>query len=82
MSFMMDQKKSRKREKRASASLLDGSSSDDSDEETGEKESGMRAVSNLHRLHREIRRRPSRVCSQFEKDIVEELGVIPGRRGR
>ena len=39
----------------------------------------MKAVATLNKLHAKIRSNPKRVCSQFEKEVRAELGVVPGK---
>ena len=78
MSLLMDQKKKKSRKEHDTGALL-GGSSDDSDEDSDVRGHGMKAVSTLHRLHQKIRSHPRRVCSQFEKEVVEELGVVCGQ---
>ena len=80
MSMLMDQQKRKKARKNCDAGeLLGGSSSEDSEDFEGGRGHGMKAVSTLHRLHQKIRTHPRRVCAQFEKEVVEELGVVSGQ---
>jgi hypothetical protein len=72
-------KKARKEAKDDDYLSLGGSSSDDSGDDDSGRDSGMKAVSTLHKLHRKIKTHPKQVYQQFEKDVVEELGVIPGQ---
>ena len=89
MSMLLDHakkdKKKKKKQKgrgsRASSSgdLLGGTSSGSSDDEEGDGKRGMKAVVTLRKLREEIHRRPRRVWENFEKEMREELGVIPGQ---
>ncbi|CAE7356915.1 unnamed protein product [Symbiodinium natans] len=62
-----------------SGDLLGGTSSGSSDDEEGDGKRGMKAVVTLRKLREEIHRRPRRVWENFEKEMREELGVIPGQ---
>lgn len=85
MQFMMRQNQSRsKRRTKARSSADDrassgSTSSDDSGGDTISQSSGMKAVVTLKRLHRRIRKHPRRIIKEFEKELVEELGVVPGQ---
>ena len=84
MAMLMDKDSKKKKKKdRASGSqddlgLLGGSDSDSSDGE-GLKGRGMKAVTTLNRLHRQVQDHPRRICELFEKEAREELGVVPGQ---
>ena len=84
MALLMDDKK-KKRSKRSKAqgsdsgSLLGGSSSDDSDDDRKLQARGLKAVSSLHRLQDRIQKNPRKIYTTFEKEIREELGVVPGQ---
>jgi len=56
-----------------------GSSSESSSDGDNGQEKGMRAVASLHRLHKKIQKHPRQVYRSFEKEIVEELGVVEGQ---
>ena len=56
-----------------------GSSSESESEADDFTRSGMKAVVSLNKMHKRILERPSRVCAEFEKEIVDELGVIQGQ---
>jgi len=58
--------------------LLGGSSSDDSDPDDL-RGRGMKAVSTLQKLHRRIHTHPKRIVELFEKEVIEELGVVQGQ---
>ena len=81
-SMLMDQKKEKSRksrkERKDQVEILGGSSSDESDDDS-RKDLGMRAITTLHRMHRRITRHPRALVREFEKDMVEELGIIPGQ---
>ena len=61
------------------SSLLGGSSSDDSDSDQKAASRGLRAVSTLHRLHDRIQKNPRKIYLAYEKEIREELGIVPGQ---
>lgn len=70
------------RSSRSSASTDHGGSSSESSSGSGSsagRGKGMKAVVTLHRLHRRIKRRPSKIYKKFEKDITRELGIVPGQ---
>ncbi len=81
-SMLMDQKKEKNRKsrkgKRDQIEILGGSSSDDSEDEPS-KDLGMKAITTLHRMHRRITRHPRALVREFERDMVDELGIIPGQ---
>ncbi|CAE7804395.1 unnamed protein product [Symbiodinium sp. CCMP2592] len=56
-----------------------GSSSDESEDGRHIKNRGLRAVSTLHRLHDRIQKKPLKICETYEREIREEMGVIPGQ---
>jgi hypothetical protein len=72
-------KKSKKEEKEDDFLALGGSSSDDSEDGGDKRDAGMKAVTTLHKLHRKIKTHPKQVYMLFEKEVIEELGVIPGQ---
>ena len=80
MSMMLDQKEKSKHRRRGrrdrdspGGSSSEGSASDDSDHK-----SGMRAVTSLHKLQKKITRHPKSIVKDFERQVVEELGVVEG----
>lgn len=78
MSMMMNQQKEQKKQRRKDSDLLGSSSSgESSDEETGRD--GLKAVSSKHRLDRRIKRHPKAIVREFEKELVKDLGVVPGQ---
>lgn len=83
MTMLMEQqagKKKTKDSKRDSWSVLGGSSSDDTDADGDLRESsGMKAVVNLNKLRKRIKKHPRRICAEFEREVVEEMGVIEGQ---
>ncbi|CAE7669804.1 osm1 [Symbiodinium sp. CCMP2592] len=80
MAMLMDQKKNKKKKKdRSGRSILGGSDSEDTDSDDDLQGKGMKAVSQLNRLHEQIHRRPRRICDLFEKEVIEELGIVKGQ---
>jgi len=53
--------------------------SDDSEEGELSRDSGMKAVVTLNKLHRKVKRHPRQIIKQFEKELLEELAVVPGQ---
>eukprot|EP00439_Symbiodinium_sp_Y106_P044463 s3833_g5.t1 len=81
LKVMLLDKEPRRSRAASSRDYLDlhgGSDSDDSDADE-DKAKGMKAVELLHKLHRSIRRHPKKVCEQFEKEVIEDLGVVKGQ---
>ena len=84
MAMLLDKDKGKESRRSRGASSSDylelhgGSDSDESDADE-DKAKGMKAVELLHRLHRSIRRHPKRVCEQFEKEVIEDLGIVKGQ---
>ena len=77
MMMLMDQQKSKgSRKGKASSSILGGSDSDTSGSDDDFRGKGM---AQLHRLQEQIQRRPRKICEQFEREVVEELGVVKGQ---
>jgi hypothetical protein len=80
MSLLMSRDKSKRRKKsRKDRSSPGGSSSDESSSEDSEHHAGMKAVSTLHKLQKRITRHPQRIIRDFEKEVVEDLGVTAGQ---
>lgn len=82
MSFLSQQQQSSRKKKSSSSKdweLLGGSSSDETSGEEKQKDVGMKAVATLHKLHRRVQHQPRKVISSFEKELIQELGVIPGQ---
>ncbi len=85
MSMLVQQQKSDKSRRKARARGKEwgslGGSSDDSDDDDVEnlKDSGMKSVVTLQKLHRRVKRHPKRVIAEFEREILEELGVVEGQ---
>ncbi len=80
MMYMMEQSKGRKSRARSSQTLHGGSSSESSDEDLDRaKESGLKAVSALHKMHDRIKKHPSKIIKEFEAEIIQELGIMPGQ---
>ena len=59
--------------------ILGGSDSDDSGIEGEAKSKGMRAVVTLNKLHKQIKTKPHRICNLFEKEVIEDLGIVQGQ---
>jgi len=76
-----DRKGSRKksREDPDELGILGGSDSDDSGIEGEAKSKGMRAVVTLNKLHKQIKTKPHRICNLFEKEVIEDLGIVQGQ---
>ncbi|CAE7813662.1 SMYD3, partial [Symbiodinium sp. CCMP2456] len=83
MALLLDKDRSRGRKKsREDADelgILGGSDSDDSGIEGASKSKGMRAVASLNKLHKQIQTRPRRICELFEKEVIEDLGIVRGQ---
>ena len=88
MSMMLEQQQAKSKKKKKSKddgrsdswSAPGGSSQDtDDDDEDLRESSGMKAVANLNRMHRRVKRHPCRICAEFEQEVVEEMGVIEGQ---
>ena len=80
MMYMMEQSKGRKHRDRSSHTLRGGSSSESSDDDLDRaKESGLKAVSALHKMHDRIKKHPSKIIKEFEAEIIQELGIMPGQ---
>ena len=79
MSMLLDQqnRKKKKSRRRTNASLGGSSSEDGSGSQ--EEEKGMRAVHSLHKLQRRIQRHPKKIYMGWEKEIVEEMGIVSGQ---
>ena len=67
------------RRRRAEEEDRGTSSSDSSSNEGLPRDGGMKAVVALNRLHKRIRKRPKSIIREFEKDLVEDLGVVAGQ---
>lgn len=80
MMQMMMQQQSNKKSRRRGRDRSPGSSDSDSsgDDELG-KDPGMKSVATLHRLHRRVKHHPRDIIRNFEKELTEELGVVPGQ---
>lgn len=82
MAYMVTQQKrdnKRSCRGREADDSLGGSSSESSGSDLDRSSSGMKAVTALRRLHRQIRRHPKRIIRDFEKELIKELGVVPGQ---
>ncbi|CAE7489091.1 unnamed protein product [Symbiodinium natans] len=82
LNYMEDKKQRQRRRKQRERDhgYLGGYSSEDSAGEGEEwRDKGMRAVSSLHQLQRRIQRCPRQIYQEYEREITEELGVVPGQ---
>lgn len=75
----LDAGKSRKKKKsrRQDDSSSGGSDSDISGAEGRTK--GMKAVKHLHAMQQKIVNRPRKIIREFEREVVEDLGVVGGQ---
>ena len=78
--MMQQQQSSTKKGHRRGRNQSPGSSDSDSseDDELG-RDPGMKSVATLHRLHRRVKHHPRDIIRNFEKELTEELGVVPGQ---
>ena len=81
VSMLVDKeaKKKKKQKARSSQELLGSSSSEGSGSDDLTAGKGMKAVVTLQNLHRQIHRKPQRVCQLFEKEVIEELEIVGGQ---
>ena len=81
MSMMLDQKEKSKHRRRGrrDQDSPGGSSSESSASDDSDHKSGMRAVTSLHKLQKKITRHPKSIVKDFERQVVEELGVVEGQ---
>ena len=79
MAMLLEKGKKKKKDKASSSSDLLGGSSSDEEGEPDLRAKGLRAVSTLNRLHEQIKKKPEKVCRLFEREVIEELGVVPGQ---
>ncbi|CAE7906252.1 unnamed protein product [Symbiodinium sp. KB8] len=81
MSYLLSEKgkKSKKGRKRRDEGPLGGSSSDDSEDDEDFGKKGLKAVNALHRLNKRIQDNPRKIYMDFEREIIEELGVVGGQ---
>ena len=83
MGMMMQQQqqqqgsKKEKKSKKQWDVLGSSSSEDSSDSEVGH--SGMKSVTSMHRMNKRITKHPKAIVREFERDLVRELGVVPGQ---
>ena len=78
LAMVMKSEKGEKARGKSSA-LLGGSSSESESDGHDFTKSGMKAVVSLNKLHARIKDRPSKIYNEFEREIVKELGIIPGQ---
>ena len=80
LSQLLAKKKRKKGKASSSHDPLGGSSSDDSSGDPDDLAGrGMRAVNTLHKLRNRIERKPKHIIEEFERDIIKELGIVPGQ---
>ena len=79
MAMLLDKGKKKKKDKASGSSELLGGSSSDEEGESDLRAKGLRAVSTLNKLHEQIKKKPEKVCRLFEREVIEELGVVPGQ---
>lgn len=79
MSMLLDQQNRKKKKSRRRASASHGGSSSDDTSGSQEEEKGMRAVHSLHKLQRRIQRHPKKIYMGWEKEIIEEMGIVSGQ---
>lgn len=71
------EKKHRKSRRRSPSSS--GGSSSDSEDAAGLGGRGMKAVRSLHKMHDRVLQYPDRIVKEFEKEVVENLGICAGQ---
>lgn len=83
MSMMLNQQSVSGKKKKKRRSQKDdfhgSSSSEDSSGEDIDRNSGMKSVVTLNRLHRRIHRHPRKIIKEFERELVKDLGVVEGQ---
>eukprot|EP00439_Symbiodinium_sp_Y106_P053850 s3531_g7.t1 len=79
MSLLMEKSDKKKQKARSFHELRGSSSSESSGSEDEVAGKGMQAVLTLQQLHRQVHRKPLRVCQLFEKEVTEELGIVAGQ---
>ena len=81
MSMMLNQQQGKKSKSKGKSKSLDPGTSSSEDSEEGElsRDSGMKAVVTLNKLHRKVKHHPKQIIKQFEKELLEEMGVVPGQ---
>ena len=83
MGMMMQQQQQQKSNRKSKKEkkqwdVLGSSSSDDSsDSEVGH--SGLKSVTSMHRMNKRITKHPKAIVREFERDLVRDLGVVPGQ---
>eukprot|EP00439_Symbiodinium_sp_Y106_P059226 s1944_g8.t1 len=75
--LMKDEKGEKAKHRRTG--FLGGSSSESESDVPDFKKSGMKAVVSLNKLHARIKDRPSKIYNEFEREIVEDMGIIAGQ---
>lgn len=71
-------RRSRKKSGRRSPSSSGGSGSDSEDRDAGGGR-GLKAIRSLHKMHDRVLYYPKKIVKDFEKEVIEELGVCPGQ---
>lgn len=79
MSMFMDRKSKKSKRHRRSRRIHGGSSSEETSDSDSSEEKGMKAVNSLLRLQKRIRRHPKKIYLAWEKEIVEDLGIVKGQ---
>ena len=69
----------RDRTRSSGGALLGGSSSESESDWPDFKKSGLKAVVSLNKLHARIKDRPNKIYNEFEREIIEEMGIIGGQ---
>ena len=70
--------RSRRKQRRRSPSSSGGSASDSEDrDDFGGK--GLKAIRSLHKMHDRVLYNPKKIVKDFEREIIQELGVCPGQ---
>ena len=68
-----------KESKAKNSSHHGGFSSDSESDEADFSKSGMKAVVSLNKLHARIKNRPAKIYQEFEREIVEDMGIVAGQ---
>ena len=72
-------KKKKHRKSRRRSPSSSGGSSSDSEDAAGLGGRGMKAVRSLHKMHDRVLQYPDRIVKEFEKEVVEDLGICAGQ---
>lgn len=79
MGFLSKQNQRSKKKKKSRRDRGGSSSESSSGDSEASEEKGMRAVNSLIRLQKRIKRHPKKIYQSWEKEIVEELGIVKGQ---